>query len=76
MAEVDSLRVEVWQDAHGTCWELVATGLEGGCIIREGRSSLDLLDGDAREGVDLIARFGDIEDAHAFLFSEGFEPWV
>jgi hypothetical protein len=71
-----SSRVEVWQDAYGTCWELVETGLEGGCIIREGISSLDLLDGDAREGVDLVARFNDIEDARAFLLSEGFEPWV
>jgi hypothetical protein len=69
-----SLRVEVWRDEHGTCWELVETGLEGGCIIREGRSSLDWADGDAREGVDLIARFGDSDSARAFLVSEGFEP--
>ena len=68
--------VEVWRDEYGTCWELVETGLEGGCIVREGRSTLDVLDGDVREGVDLIARFGDPEDARAFLISEGFEPWV
>ena len=71
-----SFRVEVWRDEHGTCWELVESGFEGGCIVREGRSSLDYLDGDVREGVDLIARFSDVEDARAFLSSEGFEPEV
>jgi len=71
-----SFRVEIWRDEHGTCWELVESGLEGGCVVREGSSSLDRADGDAREGVDLIARFSDSEDARAFLMSEGFEPEV
>ena len=67
------MHVELWRDEYGTEWELVETGFENGCVIREGSSSLDRADGDVREGVDLIARFGDIEDAHAFLLSEGFE---
>lgn len=68
-----SFRVQVWQDEHGVRWELVQMALDG-CLIREGRSSLDLADGDAREGVDVIARFGDAEDACAFLYAEGFLP--
>ncbi len=69
-----SFKVEVWRDEHGTCWELVESEFEGGCIIREGRSSLDWSDGDVREGVDLIARFNDAEDGRAYLVSEGFTP--
>jgi len=72
-----SMRVEVWRDMHGVSWELVQLGLDetgGGCIIREGLSTLDAADGDVREGVQVIARFGDLEDARAFLQDEGFEP--
>ena len=72
-----SFRVEIWQDQCGVQWELVQMALDevgGGCLIREGRSRLDLADGDAREGVDVIARFGDAEDARAFLYAEGFLP--
>lgn len=72
-----AFKVEIWQDDHGVRWELVQLGLDevgGGCLIREGRSRLDLADGDAREGVDVIARFGDVEDARAFLQEEGFQP--
>lgn len=72
-----AFKVEAWHDAHGVVWELVQMGLDevgGGCLIREGRSALDLADGDAREGVDVIARFGDPEDARTFLWAEGFEP--
>lgn len=71
-----TLRREIWRDPHGVTWELVQLGLDeigGGCVIREGLSRLDLLDGDAREGVEVIARFGDVEDARAFLRYEGFE---
>jgi hypothetical protein len=72
-----SFQVQIWQDEHGGQWELVQLALDevgGGCLIREGRSSLDLADGDAREGVEVIARFGDAEDARAFLYAEGFLP--
>ncbi len=72
-----ALSVEVWHDEHGVTWELVQLGLDevgGACIVREGLSSLDVADGDAREGVFVIARFGDPEDARTFLYSEGFEP--
>ncbi len=72
-----SFRVQVWQDEHGVRWELVQMALDevgGGCLIREGSSSLDLADGDAREGVEVIARFGDVEDARAYLYAEGFLP--
>lgn len=69
------LHVECWQDEHGTLRELVQYALDGfggACVIRE-RNSLDALDGDVREGDDVIARFGDPEDARAFLREEGFE---
>jgi len=72
-----TFRVQTWQDEHGVRWELVQMALDeagGGCLVREGRSSLDLADGDAREGVEVIARFGDVEDAQAFLYAEGFLP--
>ncbi len=71
-----TFRVEIWRDEHNVCWELVQMALDevgGGCIIREGLSSLDLADGDGREGVEVIARFGDVEDARAFLSEEGFQ---
>jgi uncharacterized protein (DUF1330 family) len=71
------MHVEPWHDEHGVVWELVQVGLDeigGACIIREGPSSLDLADGDAREGSTVIARFGDPEDARDFLRREGFEP--
>ena len=70
------LHVELWQDEHGAIRELVQFGLDeigGACVIRE-RNHLDALDGDAREGDDVIARFGDPEDARDFLYDEGFEP--
>ena len=70
-------QVQAWRDDHGVVWELVRLGLDetgGGCIIREGANALDRADGDYREGVAVIARFGDVEDAVAFLESEGFEP--
>ena len=70
------ISVEVWRDEHGVTWELVQLGLDetgGSCIIREGYNSLDRADGDMREGVEVIARFGDVEDARAYLESEGFE---
>lgn len=69
-----SFRVEPWRDEHGVEWELVQLADGGGCLIREGCSRLDVLDGDAREGVELIARFADLEDARAFLLGEGFLP--
>ena len=70
-----TMKVEVWRDEHGVTWELVRLALDevgGGCIVREGFNSLDRADGDMREGVEVIARFGDVEDAEAFLESEGF----
>jgi uncharacterized protein (DUF1330 family) len=70
------ISVEVWRDEHGVTWELVQLGLDetgGLCLIREGYNSLDRADGDMREGVEVIARFGDVEDARAFLEEEGFE---
>ena len=69
------ISVEVWRDEHNVVWELVQLGLDeigGGCIIRQGCNNLDRADGDVREGVEVIARFGDIEDARAFLEEEGF----
>ena len=69
------ISVEVWRDEHGVTWELVRMALDevgGTCIIREGHNALNWADGDSREGVDVIARFGDVEDAIAFLESEGF----
>jgi len=71
-----SMKIEVWRDEHGVTWELVQLALDevgGACIIREGFSSLDRADGDMREGVEVIARFGDVEDGRAFMESEGFE---
>lgn len=68
-----SFRCELWRDEYGTEWDLVI--LDGGsCIVREGFSRLDRLDGDVREGVEVIARFSDEADACAFLLSEGFHP--
>ena len=71
------MNVEIWRDEHGVTWELVQLGLDeigGACIIRECFSSLDRADGDMREGAEVIARFGDPEDARTFLHTEGFEP--
>lgn len=71
------MNVEVWRDEHGVTWELVQLGLDeigGACLVREGFSTLDRADGDAREGVEVIARFGDLDEARAFLHDEGFEP--
>jgi hypothetical protein len=70
------LVVELWRDEHGVIRELVQFGLDeigGACVIRE-RNNLDALDGDGNEGDMVIARFGDPEDARAFLWDEGFEP--
>ncbi len=69
--------IEVWRDEHGTEWELVGLdlgGLEGPCLVRQGFSRADRIDGDAREGVEIIARFEDPEDARRFLAEEGFFP--
>lgn len=63
--------LEVWRDEHGAEWELADFG--DGCLVRE-RNVLDLIDGDAREGYAVIARFTDAEDARAFLRQEGFDP--
>ena len=63
--------LEIWRDEHGAEWELADFG--EGCIVRE-RNILDLIDGDAREGYAVIARFGDAEDARDFLRREGFDP--
>ena len=62
--------LEVWRDEHGVEWELADFG--EGCVIRE-RNTLDVIDGDAREGYAVIARFGDAEDARSFLKQEGFD---
>lgn len=67
--------VEIWQDEHGTVWELVGLllgDLEGPCLIRQGFTRADCLDGDTREGVEVIARFEDPEEARRFLAEEGF----
>ncbi|MDE3033854.1 MAG: hypothetical protein KGI56_09335, partial [Acidobacteriota bacterium] len=62
--------VEIWRDEHGTEWELADFG--DGCLVRE-RNALDLVDGDAREGYAVIARFGDAQEAREFLRREGFD---
>ena len=70
------LRVEVWRDELGIIREIVQFGLDeigGSCIIRE-RNTLDALDGDAYEGDEVVARFGDLEAARDFLLDEGFDP--
>lgn len=70
------LRVEVWRDEHGCIRELVQFGLDetgGACVVRE-HNPLDGLDGDAREGDEVVARFGDPEAAREWLLEEGFEP--
>jgi hypothetical protein len=67
--------VEIWQDEHGTIWELVGMtlgDLDGPCLIRQGFSRTDHFDGDTREGVEVIARFEDPEEARRFLAEEGF----
>lgn len=65
--------VELWIDDYGVLWELVVLG-DGDCLIRQGMDRCDRLDGDVREGVHVIARFGDAESGRAFLWEEGFEP--
>lgn len=68
---------EVWQDEFGTVWELVGAGLgdlDGPCLVRQGFSRADRLDGDVREGVEVIARFNDAESARRFMAEEGFSP--
>lgn len=73
---MEQMRVEVWRDEHGYEVELVQLALDevgGACIVRE-RNVLDALDGDVNEGPEVLARFGDPEDARAFLEQEGFEP--
>ena len=74
---MSTVKIETWRDEHGVTWELVQLSLDevgGSCIVRECVSSLDVADGDDREGVEVIARFGDPEDARDYLYSEGFEP--
>jgi uncharacterized protein (DUF1330 family) len=69
------VRVELWRDELGVERELVLLGLDeiaGSCLVRE-RNVLDEIDGDGREGFMVVARFGDAEDARAFLRDEGFE---
>ncbi len=69
-----TVHVEVWRDEHGVEWELVQLGLDeigGACLIRE-RNRLDEVDGDGREGFQVVARFGDRESAEEFLLEEGF----
>ena len=71
-----TIHVEVWRDEHGSEWELVQLGLDvvgGSCVIRE-RNRLDAIDGDDREGFDVIARFEDREAAEDYLREEGFYP--
>ncbi len=73
---MEGLRRELWRDAGGVEWELVQLGLDevgGACLVRE-RNLLDAVDGDAREGFQVLARFGDPGDARAWLWEEGFEP--
>lgn len=73
---MEAQRVEVWRDGGGVEWELVLLGFDGiggACVVRE-RNSLDAVDGDVREGYAVLARFGDPEDARAWLADEGFEP--
>ena len=68
-----TVHVEVWRDEHGVEWELVQLGLDeigGACVIRE-RSRLDEVDGDGREGFNVVARFGDRESAQDYLLDEG-----
>lgn len=70
------LHVELWRDEHGCIRELVQFGLDevgGACVVRE-RNPLDSLDGDAWEGDEVVARFGDPEAARDWLLEEGFEP--
>ena len=70
------IHTELWRDEYGLVWELVQLGLDeigGACIVRE-RNPLDAVDGDGREGFHVLARFGDPEDARAWLHGEGFEP--
>ena len=62
--------VEIWRDEHGSEWELADFG--DGCLVRE-RNALDVIDGDAREGYAVIARFMDAEDARDFMRREGFD---
>ena len=64
--------IEIWRDEHGTEWDLVQLEGGAGCLIRECLSRTDWIDGDVREGADVIARFSDADDARAFLSSEGF----
>lgn len=69
--------VELWRDEFGTEWELVGLDLgeaDGPCLIRQGLSRADWMDGDVREGVEVIARFNDPEDARRFMAGEGFAP--
>lgn len=71
-----AVHVEVWVDELGVVWEFVQMGLDeigGACLVRELPSRVDAADGDVREGCEVIARFGDPEDARTFLLSEGFQ---
>lgn len=67
------MSVELWMDVHGTVWELVVLG-DGDCLVRQGLDMCDVIDGDAREGVQVMARFSDPADARIFLWEEGFDP--
>lgn len=73
---MEGLHRELWRDDSGVEWELVQLGLDetgGACLVRE-LNALDVADGDGREGFQVIARFGDPEDARAWLAEEGFAP--
>ncbi len=69
------MEIEVWSDEFGVRWELVELSYGEGSefLIRE-RNSLDVLDGDGREGLAILARFNTRESAEAYLYEEGFEP--
>jgi hypothetical protein len=73
---VEAHRVEVWRDEAGEERELVLLGFDGigGASLVRQRNPLDAVDGDVREGYAVLARFGDPEDARAWLAEEGFEP--
>ncbi|MFN8012284.1 MAG: hypothetical protein U0P81_13020 [Holophagaceae bacterium] len=73
---MEAHRVEVWRDESGDERELVLLGFDGlgGASVVRARNTLDAVDGDVREGYSVLARFGDPEDARAWLLEEGFEP--
>jgi hypothetical protein len=69
------MEIEMWTDASGVIWELVELSYGEGSefLIRE-RNRLDVLDGDSREGLTVLARFQTRASAETYLYDEGFEP--